>query len=597
MPATATIPATAPATRFDARKILWLVVALSAVALYAPAEVIETVRHLKVPDTDDAMRLVEARDLAAGQGWFDMIQHRFLPPAGVASHWSRLVDAPIAGLMLVLTPLVGQSLAEGITLAFWPPLLLCLYGAVLFHGVRRTFGSRAALLALLTATQTYGITIQFAAGRIDHHGLQMIAILAMAAGLIRGGRAGGLAAGALAASSLAIGLEGLPSVALGAAFVVGDWVLRGRPARAAFLGFGIGLGLAAPLLFAAQTAPHLWTATACDALSPPWLWFAGGGLAAALACAGLDRRLVAVPGRLACIALIGAVLIGGFAIVFPVCLGGPFPGMTPLVRERWLLMVNEMASLPRFVARGMWEGLVFYPVLALAALTATWAAFRGTPAHRRAFAVAALLLWPGVVIGWFQFRGTYVASGLIPLAAGPVLDRAFRHAADRHATVRLRAGLAALAIGLVSTAWMIPAALGTLLQDGSRKAAETRAFACLADEASVPLAALPPGIVLAPIFMGPAILMRTPHAVVAAPYHRAIDGLTAAIEGLGGSEADLRRHVAALGVRYLVACRAQPAADLDGPAFATRLARGEVQADWLEPLPIDGDALKVWRVR
>ena len=36
--------------------------------------------------TDDAMRLVEVRDLIAGQGWFDLMQHRLDPP-GVSMHW------------------------------------------------------------------------------------------------------------------------------------------------------------------------------------------------------------------------------------------------------------------------------------------------------------------------------------------------------------------------------------------------------------------------------------------------------------------------------------------------------------------------------
>ena len=325
----ALVPALVPAPawkRLDARTVLWLLVLFSAASLYPPGDVIETIRHLRVPDTDDAMRLVEARDLAAGQGWFDNVQHRFLPPAGVPSHWSRLLDAPLAGLLLMLTPLVGSGLAEGIVAAFWPPLLLMAYAAVLFVGLRREFGPRAAVLGLLAATQTFGVTVQFAAGRIDHHNVQMIAILGMAMGLIRGSRAGGLAAGALAALSLAIGLEGLPSVAFGALFVVGDWVWRGRPALPGFLGFGLGLGVAAPVLFGAQTAPHLWAATACDALSPPWLWLADGGAAAALACAGLDRRLGSVRARLTIVAGVGAVLGAGFAALFPVCLGGPFPG-------------------------------------------------------------------------------------------------------------------------------------------------------------------------------------------------------------------------------------------------------------------------------
>lgn len=49
---------------------------------------------LVLPDTDDAMRLVQIRDLLAGQGWFDMSQHRLMPPNGAGMHWSRLVDAP-----------------------------------------------------------------------------------------------------------------------------------------------------------------------------------------------------------------------------------------------------------------------------------------------------------------------------------------------------------------------------------------------------------------------------------------------------------------------------------------------------------------------
>ncbi|MFD0937277.1 hypothetical protein ACFQ12_19130, partial [Methylobacterium trifolii] len=275
----------ASSARIAPDTFLWLLVALSVVTLNAPAEIWQTIDHLRVPDTDDAMRLVEVRDLVAGQGWFDSVQHRFLPPGVVASHWSRLVDAPLAGLILLLRPLVGQRLAEGLTAAFWPPLLLGLYALVLYRGTRSLFSKRAAILAVLAATQTFGLTVQFRAGRVDHHNVQLITILGLAFCLIRGDLWAGMLAGGLAALSLAVGLEGLPYVALGALFLVADWIFRGRTALPGFLGFGLGLGLAAPLLFAAQTAPSLWGTTACDALSPPWLWLAGGGLFAALACA------------------------------------------------------------------------------------------------------------------------------------------------------------------------------------------------------------------------------------------------------------------------------------------------------------------------
>ncbi|MCJ2141445.1 hypothetical protein [Methylobacterium sp. E-066] len=588
-PAAAASPA-----RIDTRAFLWLLVVLSLATMHAPQDIWDTIRHLRVPDTDDAMRLVEVRDLLAGQGWYDNTQYRFLAPEGVASHWSRLVDAPITGLIWALTPLAGRSLAEGLIAAFWPMLLFGLFCALLYRGVRQSFGDRAAILAVLAATQTFGIAIQFQPGRVDHHNVQILAMLGLALCLISGGFRAGLIGGGLAALSLAVGLEGLPYLALAALYLAGDWCWRGRPALPCLAGFGLGLGLGAPLLFAAQTAPALWTATHCDALSPPWLWLAAGGLGFALAAAALGRRLATPGSRIALAALCGVLLIGGFARAFPVCLDGPFPGMPALVRDHWLLTVNEMASLPKSIAQGRWEMLIFYPVILLATLAATWMAWRGT--QRRAWSVTALFLWPGLILGIFQFRGLYIASGFVPLVAGPVIDRALTFAAAPGAGLR-RWGALALGGCLISTLWLATAGLGEWLAPASRTAPDPAgALACQGDAAVRPLAALPAGTVLAPIFLGPSILLRTPHTIVAAPYHRAIPGLTAAIEGLGGTQADLDRMLDAFRVRYLVACPSRPADDLQAePAFATRLARGEVHTDRLEPVALPGP-LEVWRV-
>lgn len=268
--------------------------------------------------------------------------------------------------------------------------------------------------------------------------------------------------------------------------------------------------------------------------------------------------------------------------------------MPALVRTHWLLTVNEMASVPKFVARGQWEVLVFYPVALLATLTATWMAWRGP--QRRAWSVTALFLWPGLILGYFQFRGLYIAAGFVPPVAGAVIDRALAAAGDPREGAR-RWGIAALGCGLVSTLWMAPATLAEALAPASRTASDPAgAAACQGDAALRPLGALPSGTVLAPIFLGPAILLRTSHRIVAAPYHRAIPGLLAAIEGLGGTEADLDRVLRDFGIRYLVACPDRPMADIQAePAFATRLARGAARSGRLEPVELPGP-LKVWRV-
>ncbi|MGH1588948.1 hypothetical protein ACRBEV_12005 [Methylobacterium phyllosphaerae] len=583
-----------PRGRTETRALLWILVALCLATMNVPHDVWETIRHLRVPDTDDAMRLVEVRDLLAGQGWYDNVQYRFLAPSGVPSHWSRLVDAPIAGIILALTPLAGRAIAEGLTAALWPLLLFGVYGWVLYRGLRHSFGSRPAILALIAATQTYGVTIQFQAGRVDHHNLQILALLGLAFCMIGGGVRRGLIGGLLAAVSLAVGLEGLPFVALAALYLVGDWCLRGRPALPLLAGFGIGLGAAAPILFAVQTAPDFWATSRCDALSLPWLWLAVGGFAFAVGAVAAGRRLETVGARAALTGITGTLLIVGFAAAFPTCLAGPFPDMPPLVRGHWLLTVNEMAPLAKFVAQGQWEALVFYPVLLLASLTAAWMAWRGP--ERRAWSVMALFLWPGLILGLVQFRGLYIASGFVPLVAGIVLDRALSVAALPGAGFR-RWGLALLGAGLVSSLWMVPAIVAEACAPDLRTAPDpAQAAACLGDPAVRPLAGLAEGTVLAPIFLGPSILLRTPHRIVAAPYHRAIPGLTAAIEGLGGAEADLNRVLGAFPVDYLVTCPARPADNLQAEtAFVTRLMRGAVRSDRLVPLDLPGP-LKAWRV-
>lgn len=56
---------------------LWLVlVLLSLVQNY------DSIVTLHYPDADDAMRLVQVRDLMAGQDWFDIRQYRVNPVEG-----------------------------------------------------------------------------------------------------------------------------------------------------------------------------------------------------------------------------------------------------------------------------------------------------------------------------------------------------------------------------------------------------------------------------------------------------------------------------------------------------------------------------------
>src|SRR5882724_5758258 len=59
-------------------------------------------------DNDSLLRLVEIRDLIGGQAWFDLHQYRMGPPGGFVMHWSRLVDAPIAAVILAVAAVTGN---------------------------------------------------------------------------------------------------------------------------------------------------------------------------------------------------------------------------------------------------------------------------------------------------------------------------------------------------------------------------------------------------------------------------------------------------------------------------------------------------------
>lgn len=579
---------------FDHPAILWFLFATGLYTLYPVAALTGVVLHLNLPDTDDAMRLVQVRDLLAGQGWFDMVQHRLMPPSGAAMHWSRLVDAPLAGLIAGLSPLVGRPLAEGLAVALWPPLLFGLYLVLVHRAVAARFNRRAAMLSLFAATQAGELGGLFAFGRIDHHNIQVLLILGLGlslSGADRSRRKAALA-GLLAAGSLAVGLEALPFIALAALFLVADWILHGNRSLGALVAFALCLAAGALGLFAAQTAPGLWLATECDALSPPWLWIAGAGAGIAL---GARAVTLSTPLRRAAFTgLVGAAALAAFAVLFPTCLAGPFTGMPAIVRTQWLDQVMEMQPFRRLLVAKPAEAMAYVVPLLPAAIIAAWTALRGRSELRRGAALAALFLFAGFVLAQFQFRGIYVACGFLALVAGPMLDHAVTLLrGDRPAWQR--AAMLAGAVLLIAKVWAVPFALFRPAEDpaGTVVAAWQ---GCTGEAALTPLNRSEAGTVLAAINDGPPILVHTHHAVVAAPYHRALAGLRASIEGLNGDEAALRRALEESGAGYLALCRGAIGGEV-AAAFATRLAAGDAFAPWLERVEVGSGPVLLWRFR
>src|SRR5580658_10135158 len=88
-------------------------------------------RNGQLLDTDDYMRLNETINWLQsahpfGGGWFDLSQPRLSPGEHVVVHWARLVDLPIALVMLPLIPAMGMQNAALTASFIVPPLLFVL---------------------------------------------------------------------------------------------------------------------------------------------------------------------------------------------------------------------------------------------------------------------------------------------------------------------------------------------------------------------------------------------------------------------------------------------------------------------------------------
>jgi hypothetical protein len=231
-------------------------------------------------DPDDTMRLNEVINWLQGQGWHDLSHPRLSPGAHTVVHWARLLDVPLALLMLPFIKLMGMQNAALLASLIVPPatfgLLLWLAVALakIFVGAERA--NLAAVLVLFAPL----VLMNFAPGRVDHHGYE---ILVAGFGLLclermaEGGRTGNLyavAAAVVFACGLWIGTEALPWVILFIACLaaMAAWSGEALLRRAALFGAAFALSTLAVLPLA--VAPADYSSLALSWFSPADVVFA-----------------------------------------------------------------------------------------------------------------------------------------------------------------------------------------------------------------------------------------------------------------------------------------------------------------------------------
>ncbi|GAB4357951.1 MAG: hypothetical protein Kow0026_18590 [Oricola sp.] len=556
-----------------------------------------------IPNSDDLARLVEVRDLLAGQGWFDLAQYRLGLAGGTPMHWSRLVDAPIAAIVAAAGWVTGdRALAEWIARVAWPAVTLFLALLALMAACARTGNAAFRLpVAVIGAIALWTIGI-FAPGALDHHNMQVALSVWLLALLLPGSRPvlAHAFAGLVAVVMLAIGMEVLPYVALAGALVALSWV-AGTLSAGAARAFGASVAVSAAAVFLATVAPRNWASDACDAYSAFHLVACVTGGLGLVAATAVPARLAARAGAVAVLAAVFAAVV---VLLFPRCLENPLASLDPLLLKFWLDGVVETRSLADLLREDPFAIPGLYGMAAAAFVISLRALATGRGLPRGQAAVFAAFLAMGLAVTAWQQRGFTFAAAFAVLPMGFWLAR-LRDGLPRTpglaGSLRL-AGAWAVSINLV---WWIAGAQAASLLSGAPtlqeqvNAASPRDY-CYSADLYAPLAAEPEGVVLGATNIGASLLLYTPHRVIAGPYHRNSAGnlfmISTMLAPPDKAHAMLRRH----GVTLVADCiNAADAADFMRAApggFQAALRSGRLP-DWLQPVAATvGEPLVVYRV-
>ncbi|WP_271299708.1 AcrB/AcrD/AcrF family protein [Sphingomonas sp. CV7422] len=553
------------------------------------------VRWLSLGDTDDNMRLMQVRAWLGGQGWYDLRNYRLNPPQGFDIHWSRIVDLPIAGLILFFRLFTSNAWAERLACGIAPllPLSIAMLGVA--ATVRRLIDPRAWPLALVFLLGTSATMLMFLPERIDHHGWQLAMLSLTVAGLCDGkGVRGGLMVGLASAVSLAIGLEMLPYCAMAGAILALRWVWD-RSEAPRLQAYALSLGGGSAIGFAAF-ASYANYAMRCDALTPVWLavMVAAGALLFLLAWVNPQARAI----RAGLAVLAGAAIAAGFVHFFPQCLGRP-EGVSPELQKNWLDNVREAKPIYKHPFR------LGFPIAALpivgvfGVILGAWRA-RRSPALIGWSAVALFVTFACLMLLWQVRAGP--AAQLLAVPGATLLGWIVLPWLLNHRLLAVRVGGTVAAFLIVSGlfAGLIIKYLPVDRPNAYTKRVNRSTGSCVRYTVLKALDRYPAQTIFTFVDLGPRLITVTHHDAIAGPYHRNGAAILDVQHAFGGSadqaHAIIRRH----GAMMLLLCPNHSESTnyraRDPGGFYDQLAHGEVPA-WLTPLPLPKDSpLRLFRV-
>lgn len=579
------------------RWVRWTLLIWAAIAIWYIWYRWGPINALSLSDTDDNMRMMQVRGLLAGQDWYDLRQYRLSPPGGLDIHWSRLVDLPIAGLILLFQPFVGTAMAERLAAGIAPLLPLAVTMLAMGAAARRLIAPAAWPLAALILMGCTATMAQFVPLRIDHHGWQLAFLALAVMGIADPQRTrGGLTVGLASAGSLTIGLELLPFCAMAGAIVALRWVWdRDEMPRMRAYGLSLAGGSSAGFALFASNANY---AMRCDALTPIWLsvMVAAGALLVLLSLLNPASRAV----RLGLAGIAGALVAGGFAGLFPQCLQRP-EGVSDELAETWLNNVREARPIYKH-SFGMAFPMAVLPVIGI--IGAGFAAWRARNADQLVawVAIGLFTAFAGAMLLWQVRAGPAAQLLAVPGAtwlAWTVMPWFLGH---RAMLVRVLGSVVAFLVVSGLFAGFVVKYLPVNGPPSKVRVAVNRANSrCMSASAMRMLdRALPPSTLFTHVDLGPRLITMTHHKGIAGPYHRNERAILDVHHAFKGDPQAFRGIARRYGAQYLLVCPNMAETTMYRAraknGFYGQLAQGKVPA-WLEPVPLPkGAPYRLWRI-
>ena len=540
-------------------------------------------------DPDDFMRMVQVRDWLSGQSWFDVTQYRIHPPQGGSMHWSRLLDVPIAGVML-LGNLIGTPQSAELSAIIIVPLALFGCLMLLVFGITNQLANEKIALLAAFLLPTYPLILrQFLPGRVDHHSWQILmAGLALFAFFRTGSKKSPIILGGAIAFWMHVSIEGLPyAVIFGsilAIFYLFPKLSNEREGDNRLVSYLNSLALFSAVFFIMTQSPNKMTIAYCDAVSWPLL------ATLMMVSAGMSVTHIFTKGRPAVIkaaamGLTGAAGIMFFLVFSDTCALNPFGQLSPLVQHFWHETISE--GLPVTKQAGAIVTLLIFVPLTFA----IWIIYLISKSPLKFDLKKWLSLSFFVVSTSILSLNIQRTAGVAELFALPGLAAltasiVYRTQMSKFMFVRVFATVFAIAALSPMTSFV---AANTMSADTANTVAATgpdrsNKRDCSMNELSV----LEPGLIFTTMAAGPEILYRTKHTVFASGYHRNHVIMDQLIATMLGPTDKAFQTLHAAHVRYVVFCpthfEAQSYLRASKDGFASMLT-GDRHPEWLQPVP------------